>query len=588
MPLFRFLPAMAVVCLAGLAALADAHTVVFQDAGDAPVVGTYVTASPPRVMPGEGKNSTGQPHPSAMKPSAVKPSGAPPILCLDRPQASAKIAYVARFVRPVLAGEQLRLELNARLDAGGDLQFGLADDDGKPAVLLSLRSDGTIACRCGERDRVIAGLPRAPLLHTPGTWQHYRIEYAVGSDRLLVIVAGKRLAAVSGPFVAGKPSLTQVNALFLAAGDASTVGYLSDLTAMVDRDPAIDALPAFGRIDWQLEEIPFIAPGPAGGISGAAMAASGGGVYLAGGFIPGGDETADPDRRTSRWAHRYDPQARQWTRLPDLPARREYTRGIAAGGDLFVLGGAKQQPYAPFGDVFKLRSGDPDTQGWTRMPAMNVPRTHAAIGYAAHRLIVAGGNQYDLSERGYSPRTVRNTTEVLDLRSPERGWQAAVPIPGLPRGWSASAVAGEKLYVFGGVTWVQDGGGARKRWTPETLCYDPATDAWSQRTPPPVAGSGWHAATYKDRYIILVGGLRNVDAKTGRYEWNTDPIVYDVRDDRWLKVEYAATIPGGVYNDPGVAIVGDRIFVVGGEGTASHFNYLLAGEIRPASDPGTK
>lgn len=332
---------------------------------------------------------------------------------------------------------------------------------------------------------------------------------------------------------------------------------------------SVRALPVFGEIEWTVKELPFVAKGPHAGISGAGMVVANGQVYLAGGFIPAGDETQDASRRTSRWAHRYDPKSEQWTRLPNLPARREYTRAIAAQGAVYVLGGAVQgRPAMPSADVFRLDVAQAPLQ-WRPAAPLTVPRTHMAVGKVGHHLIVAGGNKYDFDEKGYSPKTIQGVTDVFDLTRPEAGWQQRAPIPGSPRGWCASAVVVDKFYLLGGVTWTPK---ARMRLQ-EVLSYDPERNEWKRLADFPVPISGWEAEVYADRYIIAIGGAGT--------RWNDVPFVYDTQADCWMRIT-SPLPPGALFNDPGVCIVGDTIYVAGGEGSGgSHFNHFLIGRVKP-------
>jgi N-acetylneuraminic acid mutarotase len=201
---------------------------------------------------------------------------------------------------------------------------------------------------------------------------------------------------------------------------------------------------------------------------------------------------------------------------------------------------------------------------------MTVARTHMAVGNVGARLIVAGGNRYDFDENGYSPQTIQSATETLDLTQSERGWRRCADIPGSPRGWSASAVVGEKFYVLGGVTWTEK---ARVRLA-ETLRYDAERDEWKRLTDFPMPISGWEGEAYRDRYIIAVGGAGT--------RWNDVPFAYDTQADRWLRIA-SPLPPGAVFNDPGVCIIGDTIYVAGGEGAGgSHFNHFLIGNIKPS------
>lgn len=336
---------------------------------------------------------------------------------------------------------------------------------------------------------------------------------------------------------------------------------------------ALVALPVFGVIDWMVKELPFIGKGPHEGISGAGMAAVDGRLYLAGGFISGGDETDDPARRTSRWVYRYDPATDQWTRLPDLPERREYTRAVGLESAFVILGGYEQgRPGLPGADVFRLDVTATEPR-WERLPLLSVPRSHLSVGVIGSQIIAAGGNRYDIAEKGYSARTIQSLVERLDLNEPGKGWQRGAAIPGYPRGWCATAVLKERFYMLGGVTWT---GEARLR-LPETLRYDPASEQWTRLADFPVPISGWEAEVFEDRYLIAVGGAAR--------HWNDVPFVYDTETDRWLRID-SPLPPGGLFNDPGVCIIGDTIFVAGGEGAGgSHFNHFLVGKIRPHHQP---
>ena len=174
---------------------------------------------------------------------------------------------------------------------------------------------------------------------------------------------------------------------------------------------------------------------------------------------------------------------------------------------------------------------------------------------------------------------VKNTTDVFDLSAPAVGWRSRSPIPGVGRGWVASTSCGDIFYIFSGLTF---DGNKRSAWVDECLTYDPRSDQWTRISKPPVWVSGWEGATYRDRYIIIVGGC--VGPTTDPYSngnlWNDLAFVYDTENDRWGRME--GTIPpAGVYNDAGVAIIGDTIYVAGGEGPrGSHFNHLAVGHIR--------
>lgn len=131
-----------------------------------------------------------------------------------------------------------------------------------------------------------------------------------------------------------------------------------------------------------------------------------------------------------------------------------------------------------------------------------------------------------------------------------------------------------QLYLLDGVTWTAT---ARQRLA-EALCYDPSQNQWKRLADFPIPMSGWSGDMFDRRHIIAVGGAGS--------HWNDVPFVYDTRSDRWMRIA-SPLPPGAVFNDPGVCIIGDTIYVAGGEGAGgSHFNHFLIGKIRawPAAE----
>ena len=337
-------------------------------------------------------------------------------------------------------------------------------------------------------------------------------------------------------------------------------------------------LPNFGRIDWRVTTMPFIKAGPHAGVSGAGMVALDGSIYFLAGFIPAGDGTDHASYRTSRWVHRFDSLTGRWSQLPDLPGRREYTRAIASDGNVFLLGGGIQKPtpdvnYESRNEVFRF-SASAESPHWQKVASLNVPRTHMAVGVAKGHLIVVGGNRYQFADGGYSSRTIQGVTETFETAKPENGWSQRAPIPGAPRGWCASASLNGRLYVLGGLSFTPTEEGVRgpKIKHAEALAYDPVGDQWTRLADPPMAVSGWEAAPYRGRYIIAIGGVSK--------RWSDLAFVYDTKDDRWMKMENPLPV-GGVVNDAGVCVIGDTIYIAGGEGPGgSHFNHFLIGKIQ--------
>lgn len=484
---------------------------------------------------------------------------------------------IAELERPLKAGEHLRVQLKARLLKGSHLQFGFGSNDVGERVqgamltcFVSLMEGGKIGCYDGSPYRIIKGVK-----HKPGEWQDYTLDYVVGSDQMLLTV-GQSQTAISVPFEKFENRPGTVNRVFISTGHESAQGDVKGLRAYAVKEPVISRLPVFGRIVWRRLDVPLIKPGPRAGFSGAGLAAADGKIFLYGGFIPDGDGSMDKARRTSRWTFCFDPATETWTKLPDLPERREYLAGTASGNSVFLLGGGVQGPFVAHPEVFELDAARSDA-GWKALPSLNTPRTHLAVGAVKNQLIAVGGNQYDGAVKGYGESTIRGITESLNLKDIASGWRVRASIPGAPRGWSAAAATETKLYLFGGLTYAP----TRHRLK-ETIAFDPARNAWSQHAASPLAVSGWKAGLFQNRYAILVGGTYETSPSSA-YRWNAQPLVYDTREDRWMRLTNSALPPGGVYNDPAVAVLGSTIYVAGGEGAGgTHYSTLLVGEIQPA------
>ena len=66
--------------------------------------------------------------------------------------------------------------------------------------------------------------------------------------------------------------------------------------------------------------------------------------------------------------------------------------------------------------------------------------------------------------------------------------------------------------------------------------------------------------------------------------WNDVLYVYDTMEDLWYRLENPLP-PGGRFNDAGVCIIGDTIYVAGAEGpSGGHYDHFLIGRIRGGNE----
>lgn len=112
----------------------------------------------------------------------------------------------------------------------------------------------------------------------------------------------------------------------------------------------------------------------------------------------------------------------------------------------------------------------------TALPALPVTLAYPAFVEYRGRLYVFGGQEKAEST------TCLNTSYMLEVNAPEKGWKALAPMPGDGRMLAAAGVWKDgKIYVAGGCSLHADAKGAAERtYLKSTLCYDPATDSWSR------------------------------------------------------------------------------------------------------------
>lgn len=128
----------------------------------------------------------------------------------------------------------------------------------------------------------------------------------------------------------------------------------------------------------------------------------------------------------------------------------------------------------------------PDPLAWTTLAKMPTARSEMPAVYLDGRIYVPGGfgNNFRIEDE--------IVFEAYDIATDS--WKRLADIPLERANHHALAVYGGQIYLFN--DW--DGGG--------TLRYDPATNGWTELTPPPEARYAGAAVAWED-YIYLVGGV---------------------------------------------------------------------------------
>lgn len=203
---------------------------------------TYTTDS--IVKAGQGTNSLGNVHPDAI-------GGGNKMLLIDRPAGIGR-RHMGLFTSPLTEGT-VRFELDVMNETGW-ISFGLASDQGglrvvpdmPMAIYITVADDGTVLVydadgAGGAGWEVVEGLA-----HEVGQWQHYAIEYQIGSDQF-TLIAGEDLAVLEAFGQAGLTSVSQLKGFGILAGTTTGVGYADNLMATVP-EPASGALLALGAL----------------------------------------------------------------------------------------------------------------------------------------------------------------------------------------------------------------------------------------------------------------------------------------------------------------------------------------------------
>lgn len=220
----------------------------------------------------------------------------------------------------------------------------------------------------------------------------------------------------------------------------------------------------------------------------AAAATVRGRIYLAGGFTTG--------LVTTNQVERYDPRRDRWRFVSPMPITLNHPAAVGHRGKLYVLGGYRQGVSNPGLSTRALDASraflryDPETDRWSRLPAMPVPRAAAAAAVVGHRLFVAGG-------RTNLPTllTSQGLLKRLDIYNFKTGRWKRGPDMRFAREHVAGAAAGGNFYVLAG------------RRSPEATTavekYVPRDHRWRRLPGMRVAHAGFPAVSVDGRVIAF-------------------------------------------------------------------------------------
>ncbi len=278
-------------------------------------------------------------------------------------------------------------------------------------------------------------------------------------------------------------------------------------------------------ITWEMgPPMPWPTKGQAQAVIGDAILAAGSPGYP--GWVPKPpvgrlDQLRDRGNHNSAW--RLDTRTMKYEILPELPVGIKWPQGVAVGEDFYVLTGwviwPRDQNDPSSNRMFRLskRSG---SWRWKEMPALDIGRFSPGRGatVVGSTIVVLGGMASFGQPRrppfsGDHPGVYINAVEAFDTLSPERGWVDLPPFPWMARTSMATTAIGQNIYIFGGVyrnyaEHLSGLSGPPARNCGDAYVFNLETNQWRKLPDVPLAAYCWDAVTYKDRYVIMTGGIK--------------------------------------------------------------------------------
>jgi len=251
-------------------------------------------------------------------------------------------------------------------------------------------------------------------------------------------------------------------------------------------------------------------------------------------MIVGGTNWEGGKKNWLSGVYTYAPDKRAWSKLHDMPSPMGYGLGFSHASDLLLLGGSDgKQTLRTFGHA---RAGKLAPQ--EELPSTMVLLSGGVIG---EKMIFAGGTDDAANLAG-----VTRATYSLE----KCGLTRLADYPGKPFATAASAVAGNELFVFGGMNY--DAEAKLPANTAEAYAFSPEKNVWRKLTPLAVPTRGLTAVTLDEIHIYIAGGYRE--------DFTAEAVVYDVKAHSYRKalpLPYAAMV--------GLVRMGDHVYCLGGE-----------------------
>ncbi len=240
-----------------------------------------------------------------------------------------------------------------------------------------------------------------------------------------------------------------------------------------------------------------------------------------------------------------------WIQGASAPSKRTEVTAVALNGKVYVVGGFNQPGFSNVLDFAISRNVeiyDPATDAWSETTPLPEGRHHAGIAVLDGFLYIIGG----FTKSGFSVWHPVNT--VYQFNPATQAWLERSPMP-TSRGALGVGVYQGRLYAIGGY----DG----KQNTGATEIYNPENDTWTNAAP--LSAPRDHLAVVAaGPGIFAIGGRSNL-----KYKQNTSVVeAYDPITGQW---QYRASLPAA---RSGIAagVINGHIYVLGGESGEGTFD----------------
>ncbi len=230
-----------------------------------------------------------------------------------------------------------------------------------------------------------------------------------------------------------------------------------------------------------------------------------------------------------------------WTTKTSMPTPRGLLAAASINGIVYALGGASDGNCTATSTV---EAYDPATDTWTAKAPMPTPR-YSLKAVVVNQTLYAIGGGANCNDSG-DKATVEAYNPLTDT------WTTKASMPVASRDLSANVINGI-IYVVGGT------------YQSAVYAYDPSTDTWTTK-----------AAVTPQRFGGAAAALNGIIYWTSGTDSSVD--AYDPVTDTWIRK--ASSIPN-TYSGPGVGVIDDKLYFVGGWWTTEMDTY------DPATDTWT-